>query len=133
MGESCNTQDFESQESKGNPKFRRDSASPRKDSASRSGIRVDKKLTNSTSRPSGLGESGLCVENPKFGTWSLYKHLNILPRAPYCLLIPGYQTLAAISIVESIIALKSALKLGEGRRILEVHEGAIDLGLGRYF
>jgi len=84
----CNTQDFENQESKGNPKFKRDSTSQRKDSASRSGIRVDKKVTNSTSRPSGLGESGLCEENPKSGAWSLFKHLNLLPRAPLQPLAP---------------------------------------------
>ena len=86
--EKCNTQDFESQESKGNPKFRRDSASPRKDSASRSGVRVDKKVTNSTSRPSRLGESGLCEENPKSGAWSLFNRLILLPKAPLLSLTP---------------------------------------------
>lgn len=37
----CNTQSFESQERKENPNFKGDSASPRKNSASPSGIRVE--------------------------------------------------------------------------------------------
>ena len=115
----CNTQDFESQESKGNPKFKRDSTSQRKDSASRSGIRVDKKVTNSTSRPSGLGESGLCEENPKSGAWSLFKHLNLLPRAPLQPLAPRTPHFKPSLCSFKLLAILSGFKEEEGVGIFE--------------
>ena len=79
---------MESQEKKENLKFRGDSASPWRDSASPSGIRVVVKATDSASRPRRLDELGLNEENPKSGTWSLFKRLILFPRVPLVPLSP---------------------------------------------
>ena len=51
----------------------------------------------------------------------------------YCLSTPEHQTLATISVFELDLALKNALKLGGGRKTLEVQEGTVDLGLWSHF
>ena len=65
--------------------------------------------TDSASRPRRLDELGLNEENPKSGTWSLFKRLILFPRVPLVPLYPRTSTLAAISVFELDLALKRAL------------------------
>ena len=76
-------------------------------------------MTNSASRPSGLGESGLCEENPKFGAWSLFKHHNLLPRAPLQPLAPRTPHLKPPLCSFKLLAILSGFKEEEGVGIFE--------------
>ena len=82
-------------------------------------------MTDSASRPSGLGESGLCEENPKSGAWNLFKRLNLLPRAPLQPLTPRTPHLKPPLCSFKLLAILSGFKEEEGVGIFEASRSGL--------
>ena len=91
-------------------------------------------MTESARRPRRLGESGLCEENPKFGTWSLFKRLILSPRVPLLPLSPRIRTLSLHCCAFKFPShFGSGLKEEEEGETLKLQGLALDLKFGETF